>query len=73
MAKHINHVGNEWERRCACCKKIFSTYSAGLGWLYKTRKTNGQKWYCSYECYMKAYRRPLEEKYRKAAKVYEQD
>lgn len=56
--------------KCAICKKKFSTYSAGAGWMYINKKGPTIHWYCSYGCWMK-YKRPIEEKERERATVYE--
>ncbi len=61
----------DFKHKCFICKKEFSTYSAGAGWMYKSLAGKAIRWYCSYECCMK-YRRPIEEKEREKATKYEQ-
>ena len=46
----------EFVHECAYCKKKFSSYSAGAGWLYKNKQNWKRKWFCGFECYQKGYR-----------------
>ena len=60
----------DFRHKCEICKKVFSTYSAGAGWMYKSQSGKIIKWYCSYECWMK-YRQPIEQRAKEKAKTYE--
>ena len=61
----------DYRHKCDICGKVFSTYSAGAGWLYKSQHGTKLRWYCSYTCWRK-YRAPIEQREKERAMNYEQ-